>query len=98
MLLPKTYRATASKLAGSIPGSTTYDPTRYTSTNKIVVMIRLRRSSIFQMFFIVSIALIVLEFDYCSTCGNDSSFGCFGKCVGTDFQFSRKSSFTKNFH
>ena len=43
---------------GSIPGRTTYVPKRYIATNKRVVRIRFLRSSIFQIFFIVSTALI----------------------------------------
>ena len=43
---------------GSIPGSTTYVPKRYIATNKRVVRIRFLRSSIFQIFLIVSTALM----------------------------------------
>ena len=48
---------------GSIPGRTIYEPNLYIATNNIVMRIRFLRSSIFHIFFNVSIdRLIELEF------------------------------------
>src|SRR5690554_6209623 len=91
----------AASACESMPGSTTYEPMRKTNNNARVVRMRLRNSSMLQIFLRVWIKLFMpfsgtLDFYDFTAFGFYGRFGGGGKCVCRHFYFGRELTPTQD--